>query len=127
MRLAPQIRYVRSGQQSTAMPFAMSSSCWRTRHGSARYREYMSLWKQGNHPTAPDRPHIPGAWLSQVLDATGLPESSRARIGVLWISGARRDMNRAFARDSFTFVSVSHSLLIDLKKKKTGNAPKWPS
>ncbi|KNC75980.1 hypothetical protein SARC_11508 [Sphaeroforma arctica JP610] len=55
-----------------------------------------------------------------VLDATGLLANWRALIAVFWLSGARRDTNRTFAYDSLTFVPASHTLLIDLKRKKRG-------
>ncbi|KNC71220.1 hypothetical protein SARC_16243 [Sphaeroforma arctica JP610] len=62
-------------------------------------------------------PRISATWLAQVLDTTGLPANWRALIAVFWLSGARRDANRTFACDSFTFVPASYTLLIDLKKK----------
>ncbi|KNC73716.1 hypothetical protein SARC_13727 [Sphaeroforma arctica JP610] len=43
-----------------------------------------------------------------------------ARSQVFWLSGARINTNWMFACDFFTFVSASHTLLIDLKKKKRG-------
>ncbi|KNC72206.1 hypothetical protein SARC_15242, partial [Sphaeroforma arctica JP610] len=81
---------------------------------------YISLWYQGNPPTTPDKPRISATWLAQVLDATVLPANWCALIAVFWLSGARRDTNPTFACDSFTFVPASHTLLIDLNKKKRG-------
>ncbi|KNC72161.1 hypothetical protein SARC_15287, partial [Sphaeroforma arctica JP610] len=69
-------------------------------------------------PTTPDKPRISATWLAQVLDATGLPANWRALIAVFWLSRARRDTNRTVACNSFTFIPASHTLLIDLKKKR---------
>ncbi|KNC85049.1 hypothetical protein SARC_02742 [Sphaeroforma arctica JP610] len=72
----------------------------------------------GRYNTSPTRPKVDASGIVRILDAPGIANAWKALLTVFWLTGARRHTNQTFAADSFTFMSETHKLLIDLKKKK---------